>query len=299
MLNKSIFIILLFLATNSIYAQDGYIGEISWIEGLVKIEYPNKEPEDAKIGMAVFLNAIIKTEDNSKAIVRLSDGTILSVAPKTKILLESLYKTQDKREASVLTFFGKIRAVVKKQMGSKSKFEFKSKTAIAGVRGTHLALDVADDGTTKVYLIGGFVGVYNRDKMDLPEIMLSEGTFTEVKEGQAPTPPQPIPSEVLQDIYQKTSIMAMIKDDFRKTIERGSNVTQEIKVISPELEERLLMALREAEKEENLRRGAYSQSLTEPLREQDIQGVVTPMDFVGGVNYRRVDVDVLIDISNY
>ncbi len=300
MYNKFVILLPLFLIISStLYAEENPVGEITWVEGTVKVEYPAKSPEDAKIGTMLALNATLSTGENSKAVVKLSDQTILSIAPKTKILIESLVKSQDKREASVLTFVGKVRAVVKKQVSSKSKFEFKSKTAIAGVRGTHLALDVAEDGTTRVFLINGFVGVFSRDKMDLPEIMLSEGTFSEIKEGSAPTPPQPIPPDVLQDIYQKTSIMAMIKNELNKTLEKGSGMMPDTKTLFGNFEEKLILGIREAEKEDIARRSAYSQSLTEPLREQDVQGVVTPRDFTGEVNAKKVDVNIFIDTSNY
>ncbi|MCX7958154.1 MAG: FecR family protein [Deltaproteobacteria bacterium] len=299
-MNKRILAFSVFLFVSSwLYAQDNSVGEITWVEGSARVEYPSKNPEDAKIGTPLMMNATLSTGENSKVVVKLSDGTILSIAPKTKIFIESLIKTQDKREASVLTFVGKVRAVVKKQVNSKSKFEFRSKTAIAGVRGTHLALDVAEDGTTRVFLINGFAGVFSRDKMDLPEIMLSEGTFSEIREGAAPTPPQPIPPDVLQDIYRNTSIMAMLKNELNKSVEKGSGILPDTKTLSGTLEENLIIAIREKEKEEISRRSAYSQSLTEPLREQDIQGVVTPRDFTGEVNTKRVDVNIFIDVNNY
>lgn len=291
--------IVVLLGSSNLFADDNVVGEINWVEGSVKIEYPGKQAVDAKIGTALNINATIITAEKSKSVIKLIDGTILSIAPKTKILIESLIKSSDKREASVLTFVGKVRAVVKKQMKSNSKFEFKSKTAIAGVRGTHLALDVAEDGTTKVFLLSGFVGVFNRDKMDLPEIMLTEGTFSEVKEGMPPSPPQPIPPELLQDIYANTSILAMLKNDIKKTVNKSGGVLLGTKTLSGNFEEKLLFALKEAEKEEVVKRSAYSQSLTEPLREQDVQGVVTPQDFSGEINSKKVDVNIFIDINNY
>ncbi|MGB9599262.1 MAG: FecR family protein [Myxococcota bacterium] len=289
---------LLFFSTN-LFADDNIVGVINWVEGSVKIEYPGRAAEDAKIGNNLGINATVITSEKSKAVIKLVDGTILSIAPKTKILIESLIKSVDKREASILTFFGKVRAVVKKQMNSRSKFEFKSKTAIAGVRGTHLALDVAEDGTTRVFLLSGFAGVFNRDKMDLPEIMLTEGTFSEIKEGMPPSPPQPIPPELLQDLYVNTSIFAMLKNELKKTIDKSAGIVLATKTLSGNFEERLLISLKDAEREDIERRDAYSQSLTEPLREQDMQGVVAPLDFGGEINTKKVDVNIHIDIGNY
>ncbi|GEM_PF-2383407 len=294
-----IVLISLFIVISDISAEENSIGEITWVEGTVKVEYPSKSPEDGKIGMNLFLNATISTGENSRAMIKLSDGSILSIAPKTKILIESLIKDQDKRVASVLTFVGRVRAFVKKQINAKSKFEFKSKTAIAGVRGTHLALDVLENGNTKVYLFSGFVGVFNREKMELPEIMLSEGTFSEIKAGEAPSPPQIIPPEILQDIYTSTSIMAMLKNEMKKTAGKGVEIMPETKTLSSNLEERLIFAFREAEKEELSKRSTYSQSLTEPLRDQDIQGVVTPQNYIGEIESRKVDVNIFIDVNNY
>ncbi len=287
-----------FRAVN-IHAQTIEAGEISWVEGSVKVEYPSQPQIDGKIGMKININATIMTGDNSKAVIKFSDGTILSIAPRTKILIESLIKDADKREASVLAFFGKLRAIVKKQVSTKSKFEFKSKTAIAGVRGTHLAMDVEEDGSTKVMLLSGFVGVFNRDKMDLPEIMLTEGTFSEIKEGMPPSPPQPLTPEMLKDIYANTSMMAFVKSGIKETAMKSGGIFIETKAISGNFEEVLALSLREASSEEITKPGSFSQGLTEPLREQDIQGVVAPQDFTGNVNTRKVDVNVFIDLNNY
>ncbi|MCX7944226.1 MAG: FecR family protein [Deltaproteobacteria bacterium] len=291
-------VIFLMLSVN-LSAQDNLIGEITWVEGTAQISYPAKSPEDIKIGMGITANATISTGEKSKVVIRLIDQSIVSIAPKTRILIETLVKSQDIREASILTFVGRIRAFIKKQMGNKSKFEFKSKTAIAGVRGTHLAIDVASDGTTKIYLINGFVGVYNRDKMDLPEIMLSEGTFTEVKEGEAPSPPQFIPPEVLREIYQDTSILAMLKSELNRAIVSKAEILPETKTISTTLEEKLVVAIRDSARDDLHDQTSYSQSLTEPLREQEVQGVVAPMDFSGGVHERKVNLNIHVNTNNY
>lgn len=281
-----------------LYAQENVAGEITWVEGTVKIEYPQKGAEDAKIGAKIFANATVITGESSRIVIRFLDGTILSIAPKTKIQIESFVVNNEKREASIMTYIGRVRAVVKKFLGGKSKFEFKSKTAIAGVRGTHLALDVLDDGTTRVYLMSGFLGVYNKDKMDLPEIMLSEGTYSEVKEGQAPTPPMPIPPDLLQDIYKSTSILAMIRNELRDSLTKGTKLNPELNIPLSDYEEKLVSELKTKEKEEAVIK-AFSDSLTQPLREQDVQGVVMPSDYIGEKNERRLDVNVIIDTGNY
>lgn len=291
--------VFLWILAFDVMGQGVDVGELTWVEGSVKVEYPLRPQQDGRIGMKVGLNATLLTGENSKAVVRLLDGTILSIAPKTKILIESLVKDPEKRKASVLTFVGKVRAVIKKQLGSESKFEFKSKTAIAGVRGTHLALDVAEDGTTKVMLISGFVGVFNRDMMDLAEIFLTEGTFSEVKEGMAPSPPQPLTPEMLKDIYVNTSMQAFIKNEIKNKASKSGEIPLDTKSLSGNFEELLLTSLMEIEKEEISRSGAFSQSLTVPLREQDIQGVVAPQDFSGGVDSRNLNVNVFVDINNY
>lgn len=290
---------LCFLFSASLWADSDSVGEITWVEGSVKIEYPSKPQEDAKIGKNIGINATMITGENSKVVIRLTDGTILSVAPKTKIMIESLIKSIDKREGSVLVFFGKVRAIVKKQVGSKSKFEFKSKTAIAGVRGTHLALDVQEDGTTKVLLISGFVGVFNRDKMDLPEIMLSDMTYSEIKENQAPTPPAIIPPEMLKDLYANTSILGFLKEDIKKSIDKKVDVAPDTRTLNNELEQGLLALLKDSQQEVVDTKSNFSKNLAEPLREQDIQGVVAPRDFTGSVDSRKVDINIRVDTSNY
>jgi hypothetical protein len=296
----TLFLCLFFLWGSSYLWADGNVaGEITWVEGSVKIEYPSKPQEDGKIGKSIGVNATIITGENSKAVIRLSDGTILSIAPMTKLLLESFIKSADRREGSILVFIGRIRAIVKQQVGkSKSKFDFKSRTAIAGVRGTHIALEVQEDGTTRVLLISGYAGVFNRDKMDLPEIMLSEGTYSEIKENQPPTPPANITPEMLRDIYASTSILALIKEDMKKAVEKRIDVSIDTKAIDTNLEQGLVLLLNTSQRENEMKT-SFSSSLAEPLREQDIQGVVAPRDFTGSVESKRVNVNIRIDTSNY
>lgn len=98
----------------------------------------------------------IRTDDTGKATLEFADGTKVRVRSKSEVLVRP---RPTKQASSVVLFFGRVWSKVVKSVGGKTSFEVESANAVAGVRGTEFEVGVADDGSTRVIVTEGLVGV--------------------------------------------------------------------------------------------------------------------------------------------
>jgi hypothetical protein len=102
----------------------------------------------------------IRTGKKGRAEVELDDGSRLRVKPRSSLMLSKL-KRHKKKKTSVLLFFGQLWSKVTKTVSSGNKYEVNTPNAVCGVRGTEFTTIVADDGSVRVRVTGGSVGVQN------------------------------------------------------------------------------------------------------------------------------------------
>ncbi|RJO68637.1 MAG: hypothetical protein C4523_07055 [Myxococcales bacterium] len=114
-------------------------------------------------GDAFSAEWVVRTEKGSRLELKLPDGSVLRVAPDSRIQLKSLLATgeKDKPGMSFKVEAGKIWANVSKALGSDRKFEVATDSAVAGVRGTVFRVDVLEDAATIVRVYAGAVAVTN------------------------------------------------------------------------------------------------------------------------------------------
>jgi hypothetical protein len=92
--------------------------------------------------MVVLEGARIITRPDSSAVLRLFDGSELTVAAQTEFALTRLQKTSEKDKVLKFDLFiGKLEAVVKALETAKSAFEIESGGVVCGVRGTHYRVE--------------------------------------------------------------------------------------------------------------------------------------------------------------
>lgn len=129
----------------------------------------------------LFLKDIVATGGNGLLQANFQDKTTLSLRENSRIVvMTSLYEIPG----------GKIKASV-----SRPGIQFKTPTAVIGVRGTELVLEVSKR-KTKVFCLKGMLKVFNPL---FPEkvISISAGKFTDVLLNKLPTLPAAIPAEIL------------------------------------------------------------------------------------------------------
>lgn len=109
------------------------------VKGSVKvISGKDKSSATAKVGSKVFSGDTVVTEKDSRAKIVMADRNVLQLSPDTKFEITN-YKTSEvesERTAQLALMQGKVRAQVEQKYGDKNKFEMKTPTAVAGVRGT-------------------------------------------------------------------------------------------------------------------------------------------------------------------
>lgn len=117
-------------------------------EALVKSS-KEKNWLSAKTGMILKEGDVIKTGTNSAVVIQLlkenQETAIVDIKNNSQLLIAEISKTDEKkREHTLLDLaIGKILVKAQKLHGEKSKFEVKTPTSIAGVRGTTFTVEVS------------------------------------------------------------------------------------------------------------------------------------------------------------
>ncbi|MCK5688789.1 FecR domain-containing protein [Myxococcota bacterium] len=109
-------------------------------------------------GQAIVAGTRISTDKTGQAQVTFTNGSILKVRPSSSLLLSGT-KRHKKKKSSVLLFFGRVWSKVTKSTTGSRNFEVRTPNAVCGVRGTEFETAVAHDGSIKVRVDEGDVGV--------------------------------------------------------------------------------------------------------------------------------------------
>lgn len=143
----------------------------------------------ARPGMGLNVGDIVQTEAGSYAKFLMSDGTMINVAPGSKVRVKSYSHDPrtGQRAANYDLVYGRGRAQVPK--AGQPAIRFSTPTAVAGVRGTELifSFDPAT-GQTTIVAVDGVVDVVNPDQPG-QTTTLNPGMATTIGTGMVPTPP--------------------------------------------------------------------------------------------------------------
>ncbi|MFA5098582.1 MAG: FecR domain-containing protein, partial [Candidatus Margulisiibacteriota bacterium] len=109
-----------------------------------KVEYQKKMSSrwlPCAIGTVLGQDDNLRTKLNSKAEIGIDDNTTIIVEENTIININELYKSDEQGDQSSLKLLlGKVRAKVKRVLKKTEKFEVKTPTSVAGVRGTDFSV---------------------------------------------------------------------------------------------------------------------------------------------------------------
>jgi hypothetical protein len=106
----------------------------------------------------------VKTDAGAKLELTLMDGSVIRLGENTLFQLETGKAKKDK-SAAFSVALGKAWAKVKTVSGG-NKFEVKTKTAVAGVRGTVFSVLAMQDAATTVKVFEGEVAVNNKPSIE-------------------------------------------------------------------------------------------------------------------------------------
>ena len=135
---------------------------ISFVSGDTQVKAGRGgEWKPLKQGQNLVAEDVVKTGAGAKVEIKLTDGSVIRVAPNSEIRMKSLIGGKQKREMNFKLQAGKVWANVSKALGTDEKFEVETKNAVAGVRGTIFRVDSFDDESTLVRVYTGAVAVSN------------------------------------------------------------------------------------------------------------------------------------------
>jgi opacity protein-like surface antigen len=153
---------------------------------------------EATVGSEVRTGDTLRTGPAGRLKVVLADGSVLVVSERSVLVIdEHVYRPADGSLSSVLELLsGKVRAVVNDYYGaSNAKFEIKTDTAVAGVRGTDFVVRYDERAAaTEVIGVSGRVSVHNPGLAGRA-VLVTARTQTLVERGRAPTEPRAIDDE--------------------------------------------------------------------------------------------------------
>jgi len=165
--------------------QDASVGKYTYVEGRVDAL---KDPEEgaARIKEQELIQAgdIIRTKTSSRAEITFRDGTVIRLAPNSRIGIKeyALNDNGEREKALIELYRGKIRSIVSKN-GDRQNFHIITPSARGTVRGTDIfAIYQAD--TTSMLVKHGKMAVAGLDDTDqMVELMKGEALSVPVDSG--------------------------------------------------------------------------------------------------------------------
>lgn len=168
------------------------IGKITRLKGRVTI-YRNgaRVGQSAKNGMTLQQNDKIKTRARAYLRFKLKDGSIMTLGQKTELTLDKF--TYDPKKKERVAFFkvalGKLRVFANRMLKYRdNRFQVKTPTAVAGVRGTVFMVWVQSPTVTRVACFDSAVEVSSVDKPG-EIVVITKNIATSVSKGAAPSQP--------------------------------------------------------------------------------------------------------------
>lgn len=160
-LNRAALAVTLF-AVSAMAQGASSVGKVRYILGEVTVQ---KKAGDSwnplRIGLKVKSNDLIRTLVESEAGIALSDGSLITIEENTTIRFETAVNNQNESGTTVDLRTGRVFFDVQKQKDG-HKFEFKTGTATAAIRGTNGFIESGAEGII-VSLESGKMLVTGRD----------------------------------------------------------------------------------------------------------------------------------------
>ena len=137
-------------------------------------------------GQALAEGNWVKTGAKGWLELSLSDGSKFTIANNTELELNSFMVTKKKKEGSFTLTQGKLRASVVKLGGQQTDIKVRSRTAVAGIRGTEFLM--LSEGPANVFFGNeGVVKVSGLSEEKAPQLL--PGTMTQNTRGFTPLEP--------------------------------------------------------------------------------------------------------------
>lgn len=192
-------------ASISAFAQSSH-GVFKVVKGDVTVTAKDGKTTKAKIGMKVQPGEKIKAGPDSRAKIVMVDNNELNVSPDSEIVIEQYNYKPDQNDKNVLinVIYGKMRAKVnQKYDGDTNKFQVKTRSAVAGVRGTDFFTSYQPTtNETRVVTFEGQVafGLPGPNGTIRNAVLVGVGQTTSVTGNTPPPPPVEVPKSEMSSL---------------------------------------------------------------------------------------------------
>lgn len=142
------------------------IGTIKLVEGVAWEKWPDGTRVKVSPGMALHERDTLHTEKDGKVHVEFKDGNLVQVQNDSMVKIDQYEMAEEKRKAVINLLKGQIRSQVKqKYNGQSTSYQIRTKTAVAGVRGTDFvaAYKEGEKIETEIKTLEGRVVLANLD----------------------------------------------------------------------------------------------------------------------------------------
>lgn len=181
----TLFFLTLTLSPSLLFAAS--VGTVSKLSGDVFYRHgDNQKYLGMKQGQVIEEGNWIKTGKKGWLELSLTDGSKFTVANNSELEVTSFMVTSDRKEGSFTLTQGKLRASVVKLAGQQTDIKVKSRTAVAGIRGTEFLM-LAEGPANVFFGNEGAVRVYGSDGVLAPQ--LDPGMMTQNTRGYTPLEP--------------------------------------------------------------------------------------------------------------
>lgn len=206
-----ILVVLLFCSQMAVAAEYGIF---LVVKGKVLIQSASGATTEAKLNSTINVGETVITEADSRAKIVMSDQrNIINVAPSTKLKFEKYSNSKDDKNVKLKLIEGKVRSKVGEKYDNRSsKFEIRTATAVAGVRGTDFitSYDSATK-TTEVITFRGevsFTSLVGADS-EVPAgdpVIVGKGEKSQAKEGVKASEPAKVPEKELKQVDSDSAV---------------------------------------------------------------------------------------------
>lgn len=197
------------LFTFSGHAQSVH-GVLRVVKGDVQVKNAKGETAKARIGGKVFPKDTVITGKDARAKIVMVDNNEINVSPDSQIEIQSYEFDPNggKKDVLLNVIYGKVRSKVEQKYdGRTSKFQIKTPSAVAGVRGTDFMMGFnRTDSTSQVVTFEGRVefGTPGPGGTIGNAVFVSPGMTAAVNAGAPPSIPTAMPKDELAKIDQES-----------------------------------------------------------------------------------------------
>lgn len=209
---KTVMIVIALIIASSA-ARAAEYGTFMLVKGKVQIESDKMQISDAKVGGKIFAGESVITAADSRAKIVMSDRNIINILPNTKLKIDKYINTAKGKDVKLSLIEGRVRNnVEQKYDGKNDKFEVRTPTAVAGVRGTQFVTGYnSTTGISEVITFSGEVFFQSiRTDSANPEtigaeVIVKRGEKSEVGANKEATAPVKVPPSELKQIEREAN----------------------------------------------------------------------------------------------